>query len=127
MMKRLGAILSALALAALLALPAVAKEPGGKGLYREHVSTCVSSVFGWTNNTWTGNVTLTGGSGSTFWVDGHHLSIQSYEYMDDGTSDWIVVDHGQKTGQPAPTVVCTGHFGPVGSGYTVRSFDLPVP
>jgi len=120
-MKRLLLVLGATIAAGAVVASASAKTPQGAGLYRAHESSC-SGVFDYT-----GPLTLVPGSGSTFWVAGHHLVIQSFEYRYDGTSEWVPVSFGNKTGKMTdPMEVCQGHFDG-DPGYSVVSYSLLAP
>jgi hypothetical protein len=120
-MRRLVLVAAAAITAAAVAVSASAKTPPGVGLYGAHQSSC-SGVFGYQ-----GPVTLVPGNGSTFWVAGHHLVIQSYEYKYDGSPEWVPVSLGNKTGKMTdPMEVCQGHFDG-DPGYSVISYSLVVP
>jgi len=120
-MKRVLLVVGTTIAAGTLAVSASAKTPQGGGLYGAHESSC-SGAFDYA-----GPVTLVPGSGSTFWVDGHHLVIQSFEYRYDGTTEWVPVSFGQKTGQiTGPMEVCHGHFDG-DPGYSVTSYSVVVP
>lgn len=120
-MRRLLFVAAAAITSAAVAVSASAKTPPGVGLFGEHQSSC-SGVFDYQ-----GPVTLVKGSGSTFWVGGHHLVIQSFEYAYDGTSEWVPVSFGNKTGKMTdPMEVCRGHFDG-DPGYSVISYSLVIP
>lgn len=120
-MRRLLLVLVAALAAGLLAVAASARTPLGAGLYTQHPSSC-SGAF-----TYQGLVTLVPGSGSTFWVDGHHLVIQSFEYKYDNASGWTTVSFGNKTGQMTDSMeTCQGHFDG-NPGYSVVSHSVVVP
>lgn len=120
-MRRLLLVVAAAIAAAAMSVSASAKTPPGVGLFGEHQSSC-SGVFDYQ-----GLVTLVPGSGSSFWVAGHHLVIQSYEYKYDDSSEWIPVSFGNKTGKMTnPMEVCQGHFDG-NPGYSVISYSLIIP
>lgn len=132
-MKRLALILASTAAAALLALPAYATgDPGGAGLFREHYSTCTASDG---SPFFAGYITLVRGAGTSFWVGGHHLVIQSFQTaagdQNGPTGAWSApYTFGMKTGPGSGlTVTCQGYFPPSDSldGYWVRSYDVLVP
>jgi hypothetical protein len=121
-MRRLLLVAAAAITAGVVAVSASATTPPGAGLYGDHISTC-SGIFDYGP----APVTLVPGSGSTFWVAGHHLLIQSFQYKYDGTSDWLSVSFGNKTGKMTdPMEVCQGHFDG-NPGYSIISYSLVIP
>jgi hypothetical protein len=108
----------ALVAAAVLLVPAgLAGTPNGNGLFGEHHSNCTGAF------SYTGPVTLVPGNGNSFWVQGHHLVIQSAD-VTPANSDTITYTFGQKTGQVSRGMVtCVGDF----PGYHVVSHDVVVP
>ena len=106
----------AVAAAAFLVPGVFAGTPNGKGLFGEHQSDCTGAF------SYEGLVTLVPGNGTSFWVDGHHLVIQSAQVTPTG-GDTITYTFGQKTGQAGEMVTCEGDF----PGYHVVSYDVIVP
>lgn len=116
-MRQVLLLVSAVAAAALLVPTVFAGTPKGNGLYGEHQSHCTGAF------SYDGLVTLVPGNGNSFWVDGHHLVIQSADVTPIGGST-ITYVFGQKAGQMSgDTVTCEGDF----PGYHVVSHDVVVP
>jgi hypothetical protein len=123
MMKLHLLLPAASAIAAALLVPGVsAGTPNGAGLYGEHLSHCTGAfVYGTADDPLP--VTLVPGNGNSFWVDGHHLIIQSADVTPTGgvTETYTF---GNKTGQAAGAIeTCKGNF----SGYQVVSDSVVVP
>ena len=117
-MRHVLLLVASVAVAVLLVPTVVAGTPNGSGLFGEHESHCTGAF------TYNGLVTLVPGNGNSFWVDGHHLVIQSAEVRPtDG--DTFTYTFGQKTGQVSggDMVTCEGDF----PGYHVVSHDVVVP
>jgi len=116
-MRQVLLLLASVAAAALLVPSVLAGTPNGNGLYGEHQSHCTGAF------SYDGSVTLVPGNGNSFWVNGHHLVIQSAEVTPTGEAT-ITYTFGQKTGQASGDVVtCEGDF----PGYHVVSHDVVVP
>lgn len=116
-MRQVLLLLASVAAAALLVPTVLAGTPNGNGLYGEHQSYCTGAF------SYDGLVTLVPGNGNSFWVNGHHLVIQSADVTPTGGTT-ITYTFGQKTGQVAGDVVtCEGDF----PGYHVVSHDVVVP
>ncbi len=124
MRTRSCASAAALCAAAVVAVPAALADPPGHGLFSTHVSHCTGAPL--PGGVYDGYVTLVGGAGSTFWVNGLHLVIQQFDYTPDGgTTQTFYIGQGNKTGlEGRASVVCEGHFD---EGYTIRSTSVVVP
>jgi hypothetical protein len=124
MRTRSWAIAAGLCAAAAIAVPTALADPPGQGLFATHTSRCAGTPL--PGGVYDGYVTLVGGAGSTFWVNGLHLVIQQFDYTPDGgATQTFSIGHGNKTGHEGrPTVVCQGHFD---GGYTIRSTSVVVP
>ena len=122
-MKRLAVLAAGVVILAALLPAGLAAEPNGKGLFREHVSTCTGAF------TYEGPVTLTQGGGMSFWAGGHHLVILSFEYTPLG-GQTETYTFGNRTGKAAgDTVTCEGDFPAEGDlpAYHIVSHDVVVP
>lgn len=104
---------------ALLVPSALAGTPNGVGLFREHESTCTGGSF--EGSPYHGLVTLTGAN--SFWVNEHHLVIQSVEITYDGDPTAHTYTFGTKVGKTDTMVTCEGDF----PGYHVVSHDVVAP
>jgi hypothetical protein len=108
----------ALAAAAFLVPAVFAGTPHGNGLFGEHWSHCTGAF------TYDGYVVLVPGNGNSFWVNGHHLVIQSATVTDTVADATYEYAFGVKAGQVSgPMVTCEGDF----PGYHVVSHDVIVP
>ena len=122
MMRHLLLLAAAATTSALLVSAAAAGVPKGAGLFGEHLSYC-SGAFTYGTAEDPLPVILVPGAGNSFWVDGHHLVIQSVEVTPTGGTTESYT-FGQKTGQVAGDMVtCEGDF----PGYHVVSHDVLVP
>ena len=121
-MRHLLPTAAAAAACALIVPAANANAPNGAGLYGEHLSHCWGA-FTYGTAAEPRPVLLVPGAGNSFWVDGHHLVIQSAEITPTG-GQTETYTFGRKAGQAAgETVTCEGDF----PGYHVVSHDLLVP
>lgn len=116
-MRHVLLVVASVAAAVLLVPMGLAGTPKGNGLFGEHQSSCSGAV------NYSGPVTLVPGNGNSFWVQGHHLVIQSADVTPEN-SDTITYTFGHKTGQVSGDMVtCVGDF----PGYHVVSHDVVVP